>query len=431
LASASRLAVWDLEKGCEIGALQAPTSVQIDPANLTLSNEGHCVLFGSSLRRWTLDQDHAVDMCVEEVGTILAVTPDGRRALARMDSRRLGVWDIPGRSQLLRLEHEGDVSCAAITPDGTRAISGDNEHDLRVWDLTAAGRTSSASGIDQLQFVAFAEPSKYVVFRTPDGYYRLWDMELSALIDDSPVAMAIIRTVLSNVDRLAALQNRVAAEVKELLAVTDDRPVVVRGSGDGGMPSVGPLQQVRVATDAQGKRAVSATQYLAKHGDFEEPTRPGPEDRVEEVTLWDLGDSPPRRALKGHSTPVRSLDITSNGQWAITGCWGRIVRVWDLDEGVERWALRGHGGIVSSVAISDDGRFGVSASEDGTARLWNLETGSPIATFTGEGWMSECWIAPEGDAVVAQERSGRIHILKLFGTGSGRGSARNGDDVEL
>ena len=124
-----------------------------------------------------------------------------------------------------------------------------------------------------------------------------------------------------------------------------------------------------------------------KHGDYEEAERADPTGRSEKVTLWKLGDQPTRLALRGHSTPVTALDMTPDGRWAMTGCWGRIVRVWDLDEGVERWALRGHGGIVSSVAISDDGRLGVSASEDSTVKVWDLSAGQPIATFTGEAWM--------------------------------------------
>jgi WD40 repeat protein len=133
------------------------------------------------------------------------------------------------------------------------------------------------------------------------------------------------------------------------------------------------------------------------------------------VCLWDLDGKPKLRLLEGHGSPITSLAITPDGRRALSGSAGRGVRAWNLDAGTELWTLRGHQGMVGPVAISVDGRRGVSASEDSTLRMWDLEVGRGIASFAGEGWMNACHISPDGTIVIAQESSGRLHILKLCG----------------
>ncbi|MDT9326308.1 MAG: WD40 repeat domain-containing protein, partial [Limnospira sp. PMC 1286.21] len=76
---------------------------------------------------------------------------------------------------------------------------------------------------------------------------------------------------------------------------------------------------------------------------------------------------------------------------------------------------RGHSWSVNAVAIAPDGKRAVSASDDKTLKLWDLETGEVLATFTGEGAMESCAIAPDGVTVVAGDGSGRVYFLRLEG----------------
>jgi WD40 repeat protein len=196
------------------------------------------------------------------------------------------------------------------------------------------------------------------------------------------------------------------------------------------------LRQLTVVVSADGKRAVSRT-LGGKTRDYEEGMQrvetvarevpisdlfdkpDSPETRsflaTSTVCLWDLDGKPKLRLLEGHGSPISCLAITPDGRRALSGSAGRGVRAWNLDAGTQLWTLRGHQGIVSSVAITVDGRRGVSASEDSTLSMWNLETGQPIATFTGEARMGMCQISPDGRVVIAQEPTGRLHLLRLCG----------------
>jgi WD40 repeat protein len=70
---------------------------------------------------------------------------------------------------------------------------------------------------------------------------------------------------------------------------------------------------------------------------------------------------------------------------------------------------------INAVAVTPDGRCAVSASDDHTLRLWDLKSGKEIATFTRESGMDSCAIAPDGQTIVAGERSGRVHFLRFEG----------------
>jgi WD40 repeat protein len=51
--------------------------------------------------------------------------------------------------------------------------------------------------------------------------------------------------------------------------------------------------------------------------------------------------------------------------------------------------------------------------------VWDLQEGTWIAEFTGESRLLACAILPDGKTIVAGERSGRLHFLKLEGLDDG------------
>ncbi|MCW6035724.1 hypothetical protein K4A83_05480 [Spirulina subsalsa FACHB-351] len=57
----------------------------------------------------------------------------------------------------------------------------------------------------------------------------------------------------------------------------------------------------------------------------------------------------------------------------------------------------------------------MSGSTDKTLKLWNLATGEEITSFTSDAGFKVCALAPDGAGVVAGDRSGRVHFLRLAG----------------
>jgi WD40 repeat protein len=83
--------------------------------------------------------------------------------------------------------------------------------------------------------------------------------------------------------------------------------------------------------------------------------------------------------------------------------------------GKELHTLTGHNDSVTAVAISADDQIAVSGSWDETLKVWDLLTGNKVATFRGESEFNGCAVTPDGLTVVAGDRSGRVHFLRLEG----------------
>ena len=107
------------------------------------------------------------------------------------------------------------------------------------------------------------------------------------------------------------------------------------------------------------------------------------------------------------------MAVTPNGCRAISASSDETLRLWDLSTGQTIRTLEGHTNSVTAVAVTPDGRRAVSGSYDRTLWLWDLESGEKIATFTGDGEIEGCAVTSDGRKIVAGERSGRVHFVRL------------------
>merc|ERR1711869_9554 len=92
---------------------------------------------------------------------------------------------------------------------------------------------------------------------------------------------------------------------------------------------------------------------------------------VWELTREDGSYGYPKKALRGHGHFVQDVEISSDGQFALSGSWDGTLRLWDLNTGLTTRRFVGHDKDVLSVAFSADNRQIVSGSRDKTIKLWN------------------------------------------------------------
>jgi len=79
----------------------------------------------------------------------------------------------------------------------------------------------------------------------------------------------------------------------------------------------------------------------------------------------------PQKRLTGHNNFISDVAISSDGQFALTSSWDKLLRLWDLNACKTTKKFQGHVGNVLSVAFSVDNRQIVSGSMDGSIKLWN------------------------------------------------------------
>ncbi|MDB9492226.1 WD40 repeat domain-containing protein [Dolichospermum circinale CS-534/05] len=133
------------------------------------------------------------------------------------------------------------------------------------------------------------------------------------------------------------------------------------------------------------------------------------------IKIWDVGTGTQKFTLEGHSDPVNAIAVTPDGKTVISGSRDNTIKIWDVGTGTQKFTLEGHSDPVNAIAVTPDGKTVISGSWDNTIKIWDVVTGKEIATFTGESPILCCAVAPDGVTIVAGERSGRLHFLRLQG----------------
>ncbi len=120
---------------------------------------------------------------------------------------------------------------------------------------------------------------------------------------------------------------------------------------------------------------------------------PNPPPQVASIlvqTVYGLGTT---HVFTGHTSPVMSVQVSTDGQWLLTGS-GRYsasqrpeddntLKLWDIEgKGLVR-VFEGHTDTVWQALFTQDDRFLVSASSDETIRVWDVETGEEVRRFEG------------------------------------------------
>jgi WD40 repeat protein len=103
----------------------------------------------------------------------------------------------------------------------------------------------------------------------------------------------------------------------------------------------------------------------------------------------------------GHTGAVRSVALTPDGRYALSGADDFTVRVWDLERGTRAQCFQGHTDWIRAVTVSSDSRWAASASDDQTVRLWDLESGSAATVIEALGdWPKALAITPDGARIL-------------------------------
>jgi WD40 repeat protein len=330
---------------------------------------------------------------------VVGLSEDGATALDATDARELVAVDVATGRRVGRVLNSREFSCLALSRNGRVVATGDYEHDVKLWDLTRLESEPSAwERRGRVESVAVCDDARVAVVAAGTGR-ELWDSGRGAPIEDSE-AIAAERVVRRSQPLLdPSSERQVRARLERALPVKE------------GMRTVRHAVPGNLAFSLAAGRAVSAPRPGGKYADAEEPQR----GRDHPLQLWELGrDVLEPRLLRGHTMPIMCADMNAAGTRALTGSWGRLLRLWDLDAGVCLHVLRGHCGIVMCCALTDDARLAVSGSEDMTVRLWDLSAGKLLFTFSASSAVTACDIARDGSVVIAAEVSGRVHVLQTI-----------------
>ncbi|GAA4381576.1 hypothetical protein GCM10023088_46210 [Actinomadura verrucosospora] len=377
----------------------------------------------------------------------VCVSPDGRHALSAYGGPLLCLWDLVTGQTVWKTEIPDEMdgrllhnaSLVHVTPDGRHAVAAFPRGVVVTLDM-ATGRITHT----------FADPSSPALKKmcvTPDGRHllmidgvlRLWELD----------TWRCVRTMSAPPDPRSAC---VAPDGRRVVIGPDHgRPRVL----DLGRRRPAPLQICRPrshgelsgldshvrAQAAEAERQIGARRYTEAAATLER-LRSTPDlggsapaldawhrlalvsARVGVRASWHLG------TLAAHTGPVTCLDVTPDGERAVSAGADGAVRVWDVAARrlVHRLVEESPG---VRARLTPDGRRCVTASTGDELNVWDLSAGRLVRTLrtgaSGRGRLIAVCTSPDGRHVVtAGAREGGGEEIRLWNIESGRTTILHG-----
>jgi WD40 repeat protein/serine/threonine protein kinase len=468
------LKVWDLKSGALVRTLAGHT----DWVNaVAITPDGARAVSASSdrtLRIWDLQsgQSRPLEGHANRISAVV-VTPDGTRAVSASSDHTLKVWDLKNCQLVHTLAgHTNSVAAVALSSERGRIISGSDDYTLRVWDLKSGKPICTLAGhTDPVTAVKVMPDGRRVISGSADHTLRMWDLEkkqsvhtLVGQTDNLTRALLTPDQHRAAVDADYQVLRMWDLETGQLLhtlaghtdwvtaaAVTPDGRHLISGSADHSLrlwnlengqtvqmflghtaliTAVGVASDGRLAISASADRTLRIWELQSGESIYTLASKTGLVTAVAltpngRCAVWGSNagtlfasnseSNETTRLFAGNQEWVSSIAVTPDGQYAISASTARTLRVWDVQNREFIRSLAGHTDLVNGVVVTADGHWAISASADHSLRVWDLETGDCVAAFGGEGPMLRCSIAPDGRTIVARDKSGRGHVLRLEG----------------
>jgi WD40 repeat protein len=504
-----RLCLWDPSTGdCSRVVHQAHGKSAINV--IVTSVDGRLVLSGGAdgyARLWGPRTDTATAVMFHGCPvTGVAVSQDGAKGVTAGDDGGLCWWDLKsGNKEACQLIQKVAVRALAATPDCNCVVTGDETGAVRLWKQGLHEQICSPAAHDDWVLGLAITPDASVVASVgADGRLYMWEVSAGRHMTVAPAPGVEFKSVAISADGGTVItggsdgkvrlhgepEYKVFAEhaghvgnVLSVLVYEDGRRFLSVGEDSlvrcwlrvNGTPenleapasalAVCSSQGLAVAGNDRGVvccwslldgrespsgwRLPSAIRVLAA-GAGSASIIAGCENGSVFQLLGGTPDSV--REMGQHRAAVRSVAVSSNGRFAVTGGDDHAVWFWDLDKGIASGVATRHKGSVSSLILTPDatvvvsasmrsliawdtvrhqfrgsleahheyvkalamsplGTAVASASMDGTVCVWDMRSSKPTARLTDHGMAvnSIAW-CPAGKLLAAGGDDGTVRL---------------------
>lgn len=367
----------------------------------------------------------------------VALTPDGETLISGGDDGVLNIWAFnPQTRDETPFPHSNYVEDIAISQDGKIAVSGGNDGLIIVWNLATRGvlrKIDVSQKINQrcsIDSVALTPDGKKIVSANDDRKVQVWDSHTG--------------------EAIRLFESETVNHIK-VIEVTPDGEYAVSGSQNRENFVKDPYSDwgktlivwKLIETKQKGNRFTRFKNYIKNYKKYDYERGIGDfYDRVTQMVLTPDG----RTVLAGsdegdcivafdfetgeklfdiESASLEAMVLTSDGQRLIMAC-NAFLYVYNLQtkEFEDRLGNRNpyvRGGIlrshdyagVSDLAVTADGQYAVSVAADRMIKVWDMETREEAASFTAQGQLYSCAVAPDGRTILAGDNVGRVYFFYL------------------
>jgi RNA polymerase sigma factor (sigma-70 family) len=405
----TKVRIWDVASGKQIGVLQGPPSKDLARGITALAVSADGKLLASAdnnktLRLWDLKKRRLLRSMVGTNARCLAFTPDGKTLISGGDGydRSIRLWDVTtGKERRRFLWHKREVSSILYVPDGQALISTDrSEGKIYTTDL-ATGAVLRALECSKIPKGAWGGAPDALAI-APGARVLAWGETLQW---ENPQRWTY---------RLRLIDLATGKDLRQLLghekgtialAFSPDGKVLASASWD---------RTIRLWNVGTGKelckitRTHSDTRRLVFAPDGKTLASIGGDSTIH---LWEVATGKELQRREGHLGGVGSVAFSPDGRIVASCSFGDqppLVRLWDAATGKPLRALSGHKSYMRSVAFLPDGKGLVSSSCDGTLRAWDMRTGKETRQLR----------LPDMDQVYSMGLSadGKVLVVQSHGT---------------
>lgn len=436
---ANTIKIWNLQTGEAIESLRTLDISWVNELAIAITPDGKKLISGSSkdtIKIWRSDRNRLLETLSGHSGDIndLVITTDGKYLVSASDDNTLKIWNLQKHRKVPILPgHQSTVRAIAVSPDGKKAVSAEYLK-LKVWDLHKSRELFTFNDVEislpsSLKMFKITPDSQRVIAVSKYDRLKVWNLENGkelftlhehgddvlavAVTPDGKKAISVSddKTIkiwsLESGDNLLTLNNHTERVVA--IAITPDGKKFVSASWDKTV-KVWDLQTGRELLTISGYkeydriRSMTITsdgQYVISSGDYG-------------IRVCTLTSGQEWLAFSRSNTFYNIVTINSNGEKIILCLDNKTLQVYDLcTDGKLLLTFSEHSDYITDVAISPNSQYAVSVSEDHSLKVWDLQTGEVVASFNGDNQLTACAISPDGSTILAGEKSGRIHFLRL------------------
>jgi WD40 repeat protein/predicted Ser/Thr protein kinase len=318
----------------------------------------------------------------------LAVTPDGRRVAAVGQDDGLYLWDVgedgPGSDELRHIVGErGPQLAVALSSNGERVAVGHGNGVVRLLDWNGTEHRAVHDHKGPIRALDISPDGQMLASASEDGTIRLWylDRGTHRTLEHGPG----VRDV------------RFAGDGESLWSTAEDGRIRSWSTEEGKLLPGRSLQGVSLL-----ERVPAGPRALACHSE-------------RELVLHGEGDGQP---LRGLTTVVTAIALSSDGTWAAAATGDEAVQVWRLGGTNEDTQSDGSrivptSGPITALAASQAAGLFATATRQGVVQLWS-ERGEDRGTLGQHArTIFDLGFSPQGHELAAIDEDGAILVWSV------------------
>ena len=247
--------------------------------------------------------------------------------------------------------HNSKLYCIELTSDGETLVTGSEDTSVRLWNTNSKKQIACLLKHDQYVWcLAISKSNSLIASGSGDRTVILWDLHQKSFIKVFRGHSDEVLTVKFSNDSSFILSG---SESKEIIIWKTDSAEIIK----------------KIVTRCGVYCGVFNNKNLFYAG------------IGKNIEIMDLINYKSLRLIKAHKEKIRSIALTKNEKFIITGSDDSLIKIWNSKTLVLQGSLNGHRSLVLMVSVTFDGKHIVSCSADNLIILWKIQSLSILHKF--------------------------------------------------